>query len=466
MGGECGVSSHLGTGSTFWFTICMRVVTHFPLAPSTTDPDLDGVTILVVDDNATQRRVLSGYLADWGMTVRTAESAPAALATLRTAAIQNQPFAVALVDRGMPGLDGLGLTNAIVVDPALSPRLVLMTSLGEHAEQGTAALPGIDGCVSKPVHREDLRSCIRMALRATAGEAPPGVVDGQPIVPTPLPSPREGFETGRLLLAEDNPINQKVAIAMLSSAGYIVDTVSDGAAAVKAAATQAYDAILMDCQMPELNGYEATAAIRAHERAVMHTPIIAMTAGARPEDRVRCLDAGMDHYLAKPISKDVLLAMVARSVTNGPAAQSPPLRAPGDSEGEVTLDSTMVDELQGLEGTTESGFLAELLEQFVEQTDLSLAALRDALQAGDTSAVSHIAQNIRGGGAQLGGRRLALSCSRLERRAAAGAVGRDASEVREIEFDYQELCRTLTLELALAPAVANDELATLDGVTS
>lgn len=112
-----------------------------------------------------------------------------------------------------------------------------------------------------------------------------------------------------------------------------------------------------------------------------------------------------------------------------------------------------------------SGFLAELLEQFVEQTDLSLAALRGALQTGDTSAVSHIAQNIRGGGAQLGGRRLALSCSRLERRVAAGAVGRDRSEVREIEFDYQELCRTLTLELALAPAEANDELAILDGVT-
>ena len=133
----------------------------------------------------------------------------------------------------------------------------------------------------------------------------------------------------RLLLAEDNLINQKVAVAMLSQAGYLVDTVLNGAAAVEALMANSYDAVLMDCQMPELNGYEATAAIRAREGAARHTPIIAMTAGARREDRKRCLAAGMDGYLAKPVSKDALLAMVQRCVVKHPVVAMSRLASAG-----------------------------------------------------------------------------------------------------------------------------------------
>jgi PAS domain S-box-containing protein len=311
MGGDCGVSSRQGSGSEFWFTIRVHAeagqTTHGPPLP---DAGLVDVKALVVDDNATQRGVLSEYLTGWGMAVSSADSGEAALAEMRTAVTQGRPFAVALLDRAMPGMDGLELKDAIVADAALTARLVLITDLGQ--DLGSVAESGIDASLSKPVHREPLRTCLRVALGLQ------GAVAASPEQEPRRPS--APGELGRLLLVEDNLINQKVAVAMLSSAGYRVDTVLNGAAAVPAAAGQRYDAILMDCQMPEMNGYEATAAIRAQEGVDRHTPIIAMTAGARREDRERCLAEGMDSYLAKPVSKEALLALVARSLKNGSAA--------------------------------------------------------------------------------------------------------------------------------------------------
>jgi len=248
---------------------------------------------------------LSEYLTDLGMTASTADSAHAGLAQLGAAAIQGRPIAVALIDQSLPGVDGCALQDAIAADPTLTTRTVLLTGLAQAADpaEAGAAFPS----VSKPVHRENLRLCLRTVLGLQVPEVAPADVVARD-------DPADGPKLGRLLLAEDNLINQKVAVAMLSSRGYLVDTVLNGAAAVRAAATQPYDAILMDCQMPELDGYEATAAIRSHEGAGRHTQIIALTAGARQEDRERCLAEGMDSYLAKPVNKDALLAMVARCV--------------------------------------------------------------------------------------------------------------------------------------------------------
>jgi CheY-like chemotaxis protein len=328
MGGDCGVFSSLGIGSNFWFTISVHahVKRKTPGRPSP-DAGLAGVTILVVDDSATQRSVLSEYLTGWGVTVSTADSGQAAIATLRIAATQGRPFAVALLDRSMPGMDGLELMNAIVADSALAAHLVLMTGLGPDQDLGhDAAESGAWASLSKPIRRADLLACLRVVLGLQAPDTAPTEVTA------PRSAPARAPKMGLLLLAEDNLINQKVAVAMLSSVGYRVDTVSDGAAAVKAVAAQTYDAILMDCQMPELNGYDATAAIRALEGSRRRTPIIAMTAGARREDQERCLAAGMDSYLAKPVSKDALLNLVARSLKNGATRVSTlAVSAPGSS---------------------------------------------------------------------------------------------------------------------------------------
>jgi CheY-like chemotaxis protein/HPt (histidine-containing phosphotransfer) domain-containing protein len=310
-----------------------------------------------------------------------------------------------------------------------------MTSLKDAPDGVTAANVGVVATLSKPVHRDDLVLSLRMALLSE-------VLREVPVTP-PVVSSRERL-TGRLLLAEDNLINQKVAIAMLSSAGYVVDTVLDGAAAVRLAAENRYDAILMDCQMPEMNGYEATAAIRANEGTARHTPIIAMTAGARREDRDRCLAEGMDSYLSKPVGKDALLALVARFVHQAAATLTPPEAGAGASEA-ATINPVMLQEMRVAARTVESGFLTDLVRQFVEDTEPLLVRLGAAFDAGDAETVGRIAHDIRRNGDQLGGRKLVLSCSRLETKAVSGWLGADGRhDLQAVEIDYHDLRRKLT----------------------
>ncbi len=223
----------------------------------------------------------------------------------------------------------------------------------------------------------------------------------------------------------------------------------NGREAVHAAQRSSYDAILMDCQMPEMNGYEATAAIRAQEGADHHTPIIAMTAGARREDRERCLAEGMDSYLAKPVGKDALLALLLRSIR--PAAPNPPAAAtpePEDAAPELTIDPMIFNELRELGAASGEELVAEVTAQFVRDTEVLLVQLRDAVEVGDAFATSRIAHTIRGSSAQLGGRQLAASCARLERQAVAGALSSDEIGLLAIETDYRELRRELAPHLA------------------
>ena len=307
MGGEIGATSTPGEGSSFWFTIRAGATTQPVDARVRPNADLVGTRALVVDDSAVQRALVAGFLADLGLEVATAESGADALAQLRAPAVDGRAFAVVVADQRMPGMDGLQLAETIDAHPELTPRLVLMTNLGGEPKPD-AARSGIHACLSKPVHLDDLR---RTVLAALDLQRPISLsLESK----TPLARDVTLAATGRLLLVEDNLINQKVAVAMLSSAGYEVDTATSGADAVEAVTTQTYDAILMDCQMPVMNGYEATAAIRAYQDPATRTPIIALTAGARREDRERCLDAGMDDYLSKPVNKAALLAVVAHSM--------------------------------------------------------------------------------------------------------------------------------------------------------
>ena len=315
MHGEVGTSSELGTGSTFWFTVLVQALAD-EAAVERWSPDLDlaGVRILVVDDNDTQRSILSDYLTRWGMIVDTAVSAAAAWDALHIAVDEGRPVEVALVDQSMHRLNGVNLATAIHTESTLATSVVLMTAEGDAVD--LAELEA-GASLSKPIHREDLRASLRRALDVS-----------QPAVGATTRgahAARTEPEFGRLLVAEDNLINQMVAVAILSKAGYLVDTARNGAEAVRAAAGQEYDAILMDCQMPQMNGYQATAAIRLQEGADHHTPIIALTAGARGEDRARCLQEGMDEYLSKPVRKAPLLDMV-RQWTRSPGATD---RVPG-----------------------------------------------------------------------------------------------------------------------------------------
>jgi two-component system, sensor histidine kinase and response regulator len=412
MGGDCGVSSEPGEGSNFWFTIALHADAGQEADELlTADADLTGMSALIVDDSVTQRSVLSEYLTDWGMRVTTADCGESALRSLRAAVAEGRPFDVALLDRSLPATDGLRLEHAILADADLAVRIVLVTGLSQERDADDGAQSGICASLSKPVHRDDLRTCLRVALGLQAADASPRETTAE------RPSSGDGQEVGRLLLAEDNLINQEVALAMLAGTGYRIDTVLNGAEAVQAAADQSYDAILMDCHMPELNGYEATAAIRAQEGPDRHTPIIAMTAGARREDRERCLAGGMDSYLAKPVSKDALLALVARSVGSAKTGPTAPSRgAPRAGDGAQVLNEAVIAELEELGGDV----LPSLLALYFEQAANHVSELTGAVDRGDAPVVAEIAHKLKGGSVSLGAAHVSRLASDLEATARGG----------------------------------------------
>jgi two-component system sensor histidine kinase/response regulator len=395
MGGRCGVSSRFGEGSDFWFTISVRSVPSQAPHDLLSDAGLAGVSVLIADGSATQRDVLSAYLTEWGMTVESADSGRGALAALRAAATRPRPFDVALLDTSLAGGNGADLIDEIVADPAIAAQLVLMVAL---AEEGDFAAPELDACprLSKPVHLEDLRRCLRVAAGLEEAEAP--------VARAPrLPSESTEEAPGRVLLAEDNVVNQKVAVAMLAGAGYRVDTVLNGAEAVNAIRLRRYDAILMDCQMPVMNGYEATIAIRAQEGQGQRVPIIAITAAARAKDRDRCISAGMDGYLAKPVCKEDLLAVVARYVTNDPWPVG-------------VLDENVVSELEALDGDVMLGLVSLYFDQASDQ----MSELSAAIASGETPAIAQIAHKLKGSSATLGAKNVAGIASELELAAGTG----------------------------------------------
>jgi PAS domain S-box-containing protein len=290
MGGEIGLTSEPGGGSTFWFTA--RLAKGVAAPPPKRNGSLRGLRVLVVDDNATNRAVLTHALAVWGMRVTEAAGGAEGLGALRSAG----PFDLALLDFQMPGMDGLELARRIRADPALAGlRLILLTSLGVRGQREQARAAGFAGYLVKPVRQSQLFDCLATAMAAAGPPAPAPARAATPAEAGPAPA------GPRVLLAEDNPINQNLALRLLQKLGCRVDVAGNGREAVAAAARADYALIFMDCQMPEMDGFEATAAIRQAERAPQRVPIIALTASAMQGDREACLGAGMDDYLSKPL---------------------------------------------------------------------------------------------------------------------------------------------------------------------
>jgi two-component system, sensor histidine kinase and response regulator len=291
MGGSIGVESAPDQGSLFWFTSTFGkqpIGSQTESAPATS---LEGRRVLIVDDNETNRVVLHHQLAPWGIIDRSACSGADALRRLREAERARQPFDLVILDHQMPEMDGLMLARAIRKEPAIaSVRLIMMTSLGDEADRQDLAECGVAICLTKPVKRSQIRASLLRAF-------------GETVVATPAPAATTAAPTlrGRVLLAEDNIVNQKVAVLQLRKLGYAADAVANGAEAVEALRHIPYDLVLMDCQMPELDGYAATGQIRAFDDAKRSIPIVAMTANALEGDREKCLAAGMDDYLTKPI---------------------------------------------------------------------------------------------------------------------------------------------------------------------
>jgi two-component system, sensor histidine kinase and response regulator len=310
MEGDAGVVSTEGSGSTFWFTARLGVSTEKNLSRPEPPADLRGRRVLIVDDSATNRKVLRGQLALCGVDAVCLGSAGDAILALHEAAAMDRPFEIALLDHQMPGCDGEELGAGIREDSALkATRLVLLTSSGQRSDARRFEELGFAGYLLKPVTQRDLQQCLTLAL-APASEQKHGIKPE--IVTSQLLQSQRGREIFRILLAEDNVVNQKVACRILQKLGYSVDVVPDGRAAVGAWGSGRYHLILMDCQMPELDGYEATREIRALEVGGSRIPIIALTAHAMKGAGDECTRAGMDEHLSKPIDRDRLEACLAR----------------------------------------------------------------------------------------------------------------------------------------------------------
>jgi signal transduction histidine kinase/CheY-like chemotaxis protein/HPt (histidine-containing phosphotransfer) domain-containing protein len=406
MGGDIRVDSEDGRGSTFTVSVPLpegeAVLDAVTVAPA----ELPGRSALVVDDNATNRQILRRQLTAWGMRVEDCADGRSALAAVDAGG----QYDVVLLDMHMPGMDGVTLARALRERPATRDLpLLLLTSLGSRPS-GTEDLGLLH--LTKPVKAAALREVVARALGAQSSSAdrPVQAVEGRRM---------------RVLLAEDNLVNQRVAVLMLERLGHRTDVVANGLEAVQAVTDTPYDVVLMDVQMPELDGVGATERIRAEIPAQRQPRIIAMTASALAEDRERCLDAGMDDFLSKPVRREELAAALARAARSLVAVQAgtgtPASDAgPDHGDGDAVVDPSVLGTLAARLGDRAPAFLGSLLSTWEGESARRLEELDAAVDADDDEAAARAAHALKGGSASMGAVRLATTCAQLEQDVRAG----------------------------------------------
>lgn len=433
MNGELGVESVVGQGSTFWFTACFKTAAAVTGQKPCFAP-INGLKLLVVDDNATNRQLVITLLSSWGCSYDTAADGPTALWLLQEAVEAGEPFQIALLDHQMPEMDGVTLAQLIRKDARLGDtRLVMLSSLGSRGDAGQLQQAGFNGYLTKPLRQQQLHDCLSLL---TGQKNPESLITRHTI--------REARQrVSRILLAEDNPVNQAVAAAMLKKLGYRVDTVGDGKEAVEALSRIDYDLVLMDCQMPELDGFEATALIRDVASMVLnHTvPIIAMTANAMAGDRERCIKAGMDDYLSKPVRPKELETMLDTWLKGSePDADqahptADPLPEKGIAETLPIFDRTVLSELLG----DSPALLTEIIGMAVHDLPKRLEQLQSALATDNRSALEQAAHTIKGIAANLGAEQLRRSAALLQQTSTTATHEDLQQQIQLLHSQFNEL---------------------------
>lgn len=457
MGGQIGVESVPGQGSTFRFTLWLTKQPAQADATPMTKGSLQGRRLCIVDDNATNRRILEQYASHWGLQSASASDGYQALALLRDAAARGEPFDLAILDLQMPRMDGLELGHAITADPALAAtRLVLLTSVGLRGQAEKAKQAGIAAYLTKPVHRAHLYDSLALIVDLPAKSATNPLVVGAASRPNDVLVTchvlKEVAVAARalILVAEDNIVNQKVAVCQLEQLGYRADVVANGLEAVEAVSRISYALVLMDCQMPEMDGLEATAMIRKSEseHGSRRLPIIAITANAMQGDREKCLDAGMDDYLTKPVKRGDLSATIARWIPgqSTPHEQKEPRSSEKREAVYDCVDSAVLADLRQLDASC--SLLSSLITHFLADVPHRLADLQDALQQGDERALERVAHGLNGASGTMGVRRMRQLCIDLQALGKANDLTKAGDLLTQLVHEFELVRQRLMAEQA------------------
>ncbi|HHL40603.1 MAG TPA: sensor histidine kinase [Deltaproteobacteria bacterium] len=458
MGGRIWVESPLrerpvaagGPGSVFHFTACFKVQSGERITPA--QASLAGygdIRVLIVDDNATNRRILEEMVGNWKMRPLSVGSAAAALDALKAARAEGSPFQIMLLDATMPDIDGFSLARLVREEPGLAEglRIIMLTSaLMADAEECRAA--GISKRLPKPVKQSSLYDAIVDVIEGeeAAAETPPGET-GEGAAEAVEAEEEAPMEEGaqalkrplKILLAEDNPVNQMLAVALLEREGHDVTVADDGFKAVSLLDTDDFDMVLMDIQMPNMDGFQATKLIRRRERATGdHIPIVAMTAHALKGDRERCLDAGMDDYISKPIDIKGLqrvIANMARRIAgrNAEEGGSPPARNEAERGGSLDTEAL----LRRVGGDRD--LLKRMAEAFCERYPQDVATVKESLHAGDLTAAAQAAHSLKGALGNLDAGKARLAALELEEAARSGDIDASRRALSRLEGELDSL---------------------------
>jgi signal transduction histidine kinase/DNA-binding response OmpR family regulator/HPt (histidine-containing phosphotransfer) domain-containing protein len=435
MGGRTWVESTVGQGSTFHFTARLGLQNGPPAEPAACPNVLKNLLVLVVDDNATNRRILQELLANWGMKSTGVDGGRAALDALRRAVASGEPFLLVLIDYMMPEMDGIALAEEIRRHPEFAGlTLIMLSSAGGSQERARSREAGVSAFLTKPIKQSELLRTLLTNLhdplsqpdRFASGPASPAFVSQRPL---------------RLLLAEDNPVNQKLAVTLLEKWGHTVEKANNGLEAVAAHRRQPFDMVLMDVQMPEMDGFEATAAIRAWEKEIgRHTPIVAMTAHAMKGDREQCQEKGMDGYVSKPLQARALFDIIERLAPAMAASPSPVLeKQSAEPSARLGFDEAVA--LERVAG--DQRLLMELMVLYRTECPQWLAQIRGAISRGDAVVLRRVAHSLRGSVSIFGAEDAVNAAQRLEQMGAKG----DLSDAGEACSALEKSLGCLSLEL-------------------
>ena len=449
MGGTMHVDSVPGVSSTFWFAVRFDKHEVQPQEELGSCHSLEGIRALIVSPVATTGSILHLQMTHWGMSNQSVETADQAINMLAQAAQRGAPYDVVIIDRGLDGSGALKLAKTIKADVALAhARSVMLMPVGRHGDIREVRHAGVSMCLSKPVRQSALYDCLVSIMTGTA-EAAANVR-----VAEASHSRVRQLSHKKLLLAEDNPVNQEVARGILKIEGYEVTVVNSGVEALDAYSKSNFDLVLMDCHMPEMDGFEATRKMREIEKHanLKRIPIIALTANAMQQDRDECLNAGMDDHLSKPYSRLQMRAMLEHWMPADSANQAAhaPEDTPAERVGEMIsiLDRRVLDDLRGLEGSGNADFLRRVIDVYLEDAPKLIQKLKHAVETKDASEIAKAAHTLKSSSANFGARDLSDLCKQLEAFARSDSLHNAGELLAALESAYDGVQTELAAEQA------------------